>query len=133
MARKKSKRKLLPRPYNAGTMTNGGFWGMIRAALRQKSRWWKPVANVKRKARRPYKGPNKRQRFEYQCAICLNYFPEKKINVDHKIPAGSLLSSDDLKGFVERLFVEEPGLQVLCSGCHDKKTKQELDNKKQKV
>lgn len=123
--KKKGKRVPLPKIYNAGTMSVVEFWSMIRSALRKASRWWKPVVAVKMKNRRKYNGPNKRLKFEYQCNICKNWFPEKHINVDHITPAGSLMSSDDLKGFVERLFCEEVGLQIACSGCHNKKTQKE--------
>ena len=47
------------------------------------------------------------------------------ISVDHIIPAGSLRSAEDLKGFVERLFVEIDGLQCLCDDCHSVKTQNE--------
>jgi 5-methylcytosine-specific restriction endonuclease McrA len=114
---------------NAGTMTESAFWSFIRSALRQKSRWWKPITQTKMNARRPYKGPNKRQKFEYQCAHCEKWFPEKKINVDHICPAGSLNSAQDLPGFVERLFCESDNLQVLCEKCHDVKTKEEKNGK----
>ena len=130
--RKKAARKPkieTPKPRNAGTMTESAFWSFIRSALRQKSRWWKPITQCKMKARRSYEGPNKRQRFEYQCAQCLNFFPEKKINVDHIIPAGTLRCADDLPGFVERLFCEEDNLQVLCEDCHDVKTKNDKNGK----
>lgn len=110
---------------NAGTMTEYAFWGMIRSALRQKSRWWKPITQCKMKSRRAYKGPNKRQKFEYKCNACTKWFPEKKINVDHIIPAGSLKCAADLPGFVERLFCEIDNLQVLCETCHNKKTQNE--------
>ncbi len=110
---------------NAGTMTESAFWSFIRSALRQKSRWWKPITQAKIAARRKYKGPNKRQQYEYLCAECKAYFPEKKINVDHIIPAGSLNCANDLPGFIERLFCEQDNLQVLCCTCHDKKTKAE--------
>ena len=113
------------RTRNAGTMTESAFWSFIRSALRQKSRWWKPITQCKQKSRRTYKGPNKRQKFEYQCNECKNWFPEKKINVDHINPAGTLRSANDLPGFVERLFCEADNLQVLCSSCHDVKTKAE--------
>lgn len=76
-------------------------------------------------ARRAYKGPNKRQKFEYQCKSCGKWFQEKKINVDHIQPAGSLNSAADLPGFVERLFCEIDNLQCLCEKCHDFKTKNE--------
>jgi 5-methylcytosine-specific restriction endonuclease McrA len=110
---------------NAGTMTESAFWSFIRSALRQKSRWWKPITQAKQKAKRIYNGPNKRQKFEYLCAVCNKYHPEKKINVDHICPAGSLNCAQDLPGFVERLFCEQDNLQVLCETCHDKKTKLE--------
>ena len=120
---KRATRTKLPRERNAGTMTNAMFWSFIRSALRNKSRWWKPITQCRMSSRRAYKGTNKRQKFEYQCNQCKNWFPDKEIAVDHKIPAGSLNSGDDLKGFVERLFCEEKHLQCLCSGCHDVKTK----------
>ena len=110
---------------NAGTMTESAFWSFIRSALRQKSRWWKPITECKMKARRAYKGPSKRQKFEYQCNTCKSWFPEKQINVDHIVGAGSLNCKEDLPGFVERLFCELDNLQVLCTTCHDEKTKLE--------
>jgi 5-methylcytosine-specific restriction endonuclease McrA len=121
----KPKKGAAPKTKNAGTMTDAAFWSFIRSALRQKSRWWKPIAECKAKSKRAYKGPLKRQKFEYQCAECLQWFPDKKINVDHIIPAGTLRCAEDLPGFVERLFCEVDNLQVLCQGCHDIKTKQE--------
>ena len=114
-----------PKVRNAGTMTESAFWSFIRSALRQKSRWWKPITECKMKARRAYKGPSKRQKFEYQCNTCKAWFPEKQINVDHIKPAGSLNCKEDLAGFVERLFCELDNLQVLCESCHDVKTKLE--------
>jgi len=119
------KKPKVARTRNAGTMTESAFWSFIRSALRQKSRWWKPITQCKLAAKRAYKGPFKRQKFEYQCNKCKNWFPDKKINVDHIHPAGSLNCANDLPGFVERLFVEAEGLQVLCSNCHDKKTAKE--------
>ena len=117
----------VPKTRNAGTMTESAFWSFIRSALRQKSRWWKPITECKMKARRPYKGPNKRQKFEYLCNSCKRWFPDKQINVDHIVGAGSLNCGQDLPGFVDRLFCEQDNLQVLCTTCHDHKTK--LENK----
>ena len=115
---------------NAGTMSESAFWAFIRSALRQKSRWWNPVTQCKLNAKRPYKGSNKRQKFEYQCNKCKKWFPDKQINVDHILPAGELNKANDLPGFVERLFVEESGLQCLCQNCHNEKTKQEKEQLK---
>ena len=115
----------VPKTRNAGTMTESAFWSFIRSALRQKSRWWKPITECKMKARRPYKGPNKRQKFEYLCNSCKTWFPDKQINVDHIVGAGSLNCSNDLPGFVDRLFCELNNLQVLCETCHNNKTQLE--------
>ena len=115
---------------NAGTMTDAAFFSFIRSKLRQASRFWKPILACKQHAKRPYNGPNKRQRFEYQCNKCKEWFPDKQVAVDHTIPCGSLNSFSDLPGFVERLFVEEDGLKVLCNKCHDIKTKKEKDERK---
>jgi len=133
--RKKSaspKKPRVAKPRNAGTMTESAFWSFIRSALRQKSRWWKPILQCKLKARRPYKGPNKRQKYEYLCVECNRWFPEKKINIDHICPAGSLNSAQDLPGFVERLFCEVDNLQCLCTTCHDEKTKKEKNVRRTK-
>lgn len=125
-----AKRATVPKPRNSGTMTESAFWSFIRSGLRQKSRWWKPITECKAKAKRAYKGPLKRQKFEYQCNHCKGWFAEKNINVDHIVPAGTLTCAADLPGFVERLFCEVDNLQVLCEKCHDIKTKSEKDESK---
>lgn len=113
-------------------MSEAAFWSFIRSALRQKSRFWAPITQCKLAAKRPYIGTNKRQKFEYQCNICKKWFPEKLINVDHIVPAGSLNNAQDLPGFVERLFCEVKDLQCLCQNCHDIKTQKERVDKKTK-
>jgi 5-methylcytosine-specific restriction endonuclease McrA len=125
-----AKRVLVPKTRCDGTMSEAAFWSFIRSALRQKSRWWKPISICKLNARRDYTGPGKRQKYEYQCKKCKKWHPEKQINVDHIIPAGSLNCAQDLPLFVERLFCEQDNLQVLCVTCHDKKTLKEKQSKK---
>jgi len=107
---------------NSGTFTESAFWSFIRSALRQKSRWWKPISECKANSKRKYHGSNNRQKFEYKCNICGNYFPDKKISVDHINPAGSLMRAEDLDGFIGRLFCEIDNLQVACDECHSIKT-----------
>ena len=126
----KKPRVLKEKPRCNGTMTEAAFWAFIRSALRQKSRWWKPIAFAKNAARRVYKGTNRRQKFEYQCNHCKKWFPEKEIDVDHIVPAGTLKTAADLPGFVERLFCEVDNLQVLCVDCHAVKTEKEKEQSK---
>jgi 5-methylcytosine-specific restriction endonuclease McrA len=111
---------------NHETMTEAAFFNWIKNSLRSRSRFWRPISACKQNAKRPYKGVNKRQKFEYQCNLCKNWFSDKETAVDHIIPVGSLKSFEDLPGVVERLFCEIEGLQVLCSNCHTEKTKQDL-------
>ena len=126
----KTRKGAAPKTRNSGTLTESAFWSFIRSALRQKSRWWKPVSECKQKAKRAYKGSNKRQKFEYQCNHCKNWYAEKNINVDHIIPAGTLTCANDLPEFVERLFCEVDNMQCLCTECHNIKTQNERKNKK---
>lgn len=136
MKEKKAKKAVTVRKYKViktrggGTMSESAFWSFIRSALRQKSRFWAPITQTKLAARRPYTGSNKRQKFEYLCNECKQWFPEKLINVDHIIPAGSLNTGTDLPGFVERLFCESIHLQVLCETCHNVKTQLDKISKK---
>lgn len=121
MPSKKTVKSRVEKPYNHGTMSKSAFWGMIRSCLRQKSRWWKPIAEAKKLAKRAKKNGG-RQKFEYQCNHCKNWFPDKEVQVDHLIDAGSLTCKEDVGDFVERLFCEVDGLQVLCKDCHQIKT-----------
>lgn len=111
---------------NAGTMSEASFWQFIRNSLRRRSMIWKPVSLCRERARRPYIGTNKKQRFEYLCNVCKKYFKSTDICVDHISAVGSLTCAEDLPHFVETLFCEVDNLQCICKDCHDKKTK--LDN-----
>lgn len=110
----------VPKTRNHGFFTESQYWGFIRSALRQKSRWWKPILHCKLNARRPCK--KGRQKWEYQCNCCKQWFSEKEVNVDHIRPAGSLQCAADLAKFVETLFCEIDNLQILCTNCHDIKS-----------
>jgi len=129
MAKAKAKKVKKPptaKPYNGGTMTEAAFWGMLRSGLRRQFRYWKPIIAAKKAAQRPYVGPNKRQKFEYQCNHCKKWFIEKNTQVDHVIPTGSLLSWEDVVPFIQRLIPEDiKSYQVLCRDCHLKKTNAE--------
>lgn len=125
MATPRQKKQVVPRPYGGGRYTQAEFMSFIRAALRQKSRRWAPIYSCLNAAKRPSKSKNKRLKWEYRCAKCKKWHPQKQVSVDHITPAGSLKTLEDLPKFVATLFCEEDNLQVLCKGCHDKKTQEE--------
>ena len=102
---------------NHGTMTEAAFWQFIRAALRNKSRWWKPRLKALEQARRANQSSNKRLKWEFQCCKCLDWHPQTQVEVHHSVPAGSLSCAEDLPGFVERLFAET-GWECICKNCH---------------
>jgi len=124
--------KKLTKIRNAGTMTEAAFWQFIRNSLRRRSMIWKPVHLCKENAKRPYKGTNKRQKYEYQCNNCKKYFKGIDINVDHINPVESLTCAADLPTFVENLFCEVDNLQCLCNGCHKIKTDKENASRRNK-
>lgn len=129
MAKKKVVKSRVEKPYNSGTLSKAGFWSMIRSSLRQTSRWWKPIAECKTNARRKNISSNKALKWQYQCNSCKEWFTDKEVIVDHIIEAGTLTKKEDVGDFIERLFCEKEGFQVLCNkrldgaeSCHKIKT-----------
>ena len=127
------RRMTVIRKRNAGTMSEPVFWQFIRNTLRRRSMVWKPINLCKERAKRLYTGPNKRQKYEYQCNICHMWYKGTQVCVDHIIPVGSLTNSYDLPHFVETLFCEIDNLQCLCKECHDKKSLIDNNNTKKKI
>ena len=112
---------------NSGTFTESAYWTFIRNALRRRSIVWKPITMCKERAKRKYVGPNKRQKYEYQCNVCKGWFKGNEVSIDHIKPVGSLQNAQDLPNFVEGLFCEIENLQCICSACHTAKSL--IDNK----
>ena len=108
----------VPRTHAGGTWTKSRYFSFIRSALRRA--WTKyPVKfKVLRAAQRSYKGDNKRQKYEYQCAMCEDWYKQNEVEVDHIKPCGSLKEYEDLPEFVKTLFCEEDNLRVVCKPCH---------------
>ena len=103
-----------------GTWTEARYFGFIRNALRSAFQKY------------PVKHAAKRQALEltdnggrYRCASCSELFRGSDVHVDHIEPCGSLKTFDDLPGFVERMFCEVEGFQILCKPCHQDKTNAE--------
>lgn len=111
--------------------TEAAYFNWIRGGLRQLSIRYPIKWSVLEAARRPVEGKGP-QRWEYLCAGCLTWHPKKSITVDHVDPCGPLNTYEDLPAFVSKLFCAAEGLQALCDGCHDAKTKSEREAKKQR-
>jgi 5-methylcytosine-specific restriction endonuclease McrA len=105
------------RTRNSGSWTEARFFGFIRSALRSAFQKWGPKHEARRNAKLAYN--------TYECAACGDTFGSKDVQVDHIVPAGSLKEFSDLPGFVERMFCEVDGFQVLCKDCHQVKTNEE--------
>ena len=107
-----------PKTEAGGTWTAARKWSFIRSALRRAFVRWPPNYQARKLYRRAYKGPNKLQKWEFQCALCRKWTMGKNTQLDHIVPAGSLRAYSDLPAFCERLFCEAQGLRVLCKKCH---------------
>lgn len=131
----KPKRIVTPRverTRNGGTETASQHIGKIRSALRNLSRWWKPFA-MALKAASVTHHIGKRRRVLYLCAECERMHDRKEVEVNHKIPTGSLKTYEDLPGFCERLFVEDISLlEVLCKECHKEETARQREERSAK-
>ena len=101
------------------------FWSFVRSALRAAWSRWPPKYKVLNAAKSAYSGPNKKQKYQFKCAMCEGQFLAKEVSVDHIVPAGQLRDYSDLPEFVSRLFVAEDMLRVLCNECHRVVTKQQ--------
>lgn len=105
-----------------GSLDDKKFWAWFRSGLRRLSQRHPSIYSALSDAKRPYKGPNKRQKVCYECAECKGLFSGKDVAVDHIEPCGALSCKGDIANFVDKLFVGKEGLQVLCKTCHDRKT-----------
>jgi hypothetical protein len=89
----------------------------VRNALRKL--WlWGDDRKAALKAARVFRG-------YYVCSICR--LPTKEPEVDHVVPVGGTPgargATSDWNGFMQRLFCDAVGLQVLCPICHAAKTR----------
>ena len=118
--------------------TEGRLKTFITSVLRGGYRRYPPKYEVLKEASVGKKLNKKtnRQALHYVCAQCKKEYPGKEVNVDHINPVVCPKQGFvDWDVFIKRLFCEKDNLQVLCSGCHDKKTLKERksrDNKRSK-
>jgi len=111
---------------NSGRWTEARYTQFVRSALRAAFRKWPPkfeqlkAAATERRIN-PLSG---KLAMHYICASCTKEFPMKGVQVDHIKPVvpKNFTNWDD---FIERLYCEKRGLQVLCKGCHKEKSGKE--------
>lgn len=105
-----------PKKYNKKTFVVG--------ALRRASIRWPPRNEALKRARV--------DRGLYKCSSCQQTFKKQEVHLDHVIPVISpqcgFIGFDD---FIEKLFCDVNGFQILCKYCHEVKTMLEDELRKQ--
>lgn len=86
-------------------------------ALRRCSYRWRPRGEAKAAARI--------SRGIYVCNICKEQFRDKEVQVDHIIPVVSTEGFTTFDEYIERMFPQIDGFQVVCKPCHKEKTSNE--------
>lgn len=112
--------------------TQGRINAFIMSVLRSGTRRWPPKWAVLETSKTEKKVNSKTGRIaqHYKCASCSNEFTSKDIEVDHikpVVPETGFVSWDDV---IKNLFCGEDNLQVLCTSCHKKKSKEETKLRK---
>lgn len=99
----------------------------LRSFLRRCWLRWPERIAAMAVGKRPYKGKDKRIKWEHQCAICKKWWvwSSKQMQIDHIVPCGTFLCDDDYKTFLPNLLCDRSNLQKLCKACHDIKSAEE--------
>lgn len=64
----------------------------------------------------------RKDRNQYECAICKNQFPRTLIHIDHINPVVAITGFTSWDDYVARLFVKIEELQAVCTTCHTAKS-----------
>lgn len=118
-----------PKTRNGGQWTESKFSSFIRSGLRQTSMRWGPI-NQTKKAAWVARG-------KYLCAECDKVVPltlngKKNVFVDHLNPVVDPVEGfKDWNTYIDRMFCEMENLAVVCKACHDSKTAEERQIRKE--
>lgn len=122
------------KPYNNGQWTAARYASFIKGGLRTLSRKWPPKFEALKRAligKRLDPATGKMSN-RYQCAGCGNLFKATDVQLDHIDPVVDLREGFvDWNIYIERMFCEAEGYQVLCSECHGVKTLNERKLRKE--
>lgn len=102
----------------SNTLSEAEFFSWLLSGMRRLTKYWAPKIQKKNEGRRKSQSDNKRLKWEYSCEECLNWFPEKQIEINHIIPCGGINSFEKIEGWCRRAFVEKEGFSRLCISCH---------------
>ena len=106
-------------------MANWNTTAKIRGALRQVARYMPQKLECLQKAIHPTE-KGVRGGALYICNHCGLCFKPKEVHVDHIYPVVPVEREvRDWNEYIERLFCNSSGLQVLCIDCHQKKSNEE--------
>lgn len=106
--------------YCNGEWTQSKFNSFIKSSLRTASVRWAPRYTTLNDAFVGVKVNVKTGRMakHFECVMCCEHFPQKDVEVNHKIPVVPVEGFDSWDQVIERLFCEKDGLEVLCKPCH---------------
>jgi len=105
--------------------TESAFWNWLRGVFRKG--WSKAPVKLEyiKLNRLRIDNPSAKSAAKFpkvwgmKCEICKEHFLQADIEIDHKIPAGSLNKLEDIKSFVTRLLIVSlKDLRALCKPCH---------------
>lgn len=111
-----------------GNWTEARYKAFIISGLRACSRRYPPKFETLVEARTEKRINKKTKRLaqHYRCNACKGDFPSAEVQVDHKVPVVCPEQGFvDWNTYIPRLFCDKSNLQVLCTTCHNNKTKQE--------
>lgn len=113
--------------YNDGKWTKSRFNSFIQSALRTASVRWEPRSMTLNDAFVGKKINVKTGRLakHFECSLCHEHFPQKDVEVNHKIPVVPVEGFDSWDAVIERMFCEKNELEVLCKPCHKTVTAEE--------
>lgn len=115
--------------------TEGRKKSFITSLIRAGFRRWPPKyeALAKAKVGKKLNKKSGRQAIHYRCAGCKKHFIGAEVQVDHIEPVvDPKVGFVSWDVFIERLLCSVDNLQVLCKGCHKKKTDKERKERTKK-
>jgi 5-methylcytosine-specific restriction endonuclease McrA len=101
---------------------------LVIPKLREASRWWWAKSAARDLAKEKvqigvFKNGNPKYKTLFKCNSCGELFERGDTHMDHINPVIDVDSGFvDWNTYIERLFVDVEGWQLLCAGCHEIKT-----------